>query len=77
MQDFFDDAFRPISRDGAENIEVMLRLQKALNSLETINNYEIKDVAFQYSKSAFYRAKLVIKFKEDLEILEKQCLFNK
>lgn len=77
MQDFFDDAFRPISRDGAGNIEVMLRLQKALNSLETINNSEIKAAAKLYSKSAFNRAELAIKFKADLDILEKKSLFDK
>jgi uncharacterized membrane protein len=27
------DAFRPIARDGAGNIEVMIRLQKAFNSI--------------------------------------------
>jgi len=77
MEDFFDDAFRPVSRDGAGNIEVMLRLQKAFNSLETINHAGIRTAALQYSKSAFNRAKLAIKFKDDLDIIEKQCLFNK
>jgi len=77
MEDFFDDVFRPISRDGAENIEVMLRLQKAFNSLYTINHTEIKAAAIQYSKYAFNRAELVIKLKHDLDILEKQCLCSK
>ena len=26
MEDFFNDAFRPIARDGADNVEVMMRL---------------------------------------------------
>jgi uncharacterized membrane protein len=26
----FEDAFRPISRDGASNVELMIRLQKPL-----------------------------------------------
>lgn len=77
MEDFFDDAFRSVSRDGAEYIEVMLRLQKAFNSLETINHAEIKAAAIQYSKYAFNRAELAIKLKHDLDILEKQCLFSK
>ncbi len=77
MDDFFDDSFRSISRDGAEYIEVMLRLQKAFISLETINHAEIKAAAIQYSKYAFNRAELSIKLKHDLDILEKQCLFNK
>jgi uncharacterized membrane protein len=77
MQDFFDDAFRPISRDGADNLEVMLRLQKAFSSLSTISHHEIKAASVQYSKYAFNRAELAIKFNQDLHILEKQSLFNK
>ena len=77
MEDFFDDAFRSVSRDGAEYIEVMLRLQKAFNSLETINHAEIKAAAIQHSKYAFNRAELAIKLKHDLDILEKRCLFSK
>jgi uncharacterized membrane protein len=77
MEDFFDDAFRSVSRDGAEYIEVMLRLQKAFDSLETINHAEIKAAAIQYSKYAFNRAELAIKLKHDLDILEKRCLFSK
>lgn len=75
MVDFFDDAFRPISRDGADNIEVMLRLQKAFKSIETINHEDIKKTATQYSKEAYNRAELAIKFKPDLDVLKKGCLF--
>ncbi|MEH6512299.1 DUF2254 domain-containing protein [Maribacter arcticus] len=75
MADFFDDAFRPISRDGAGNIEVMLRLQKVFKSIETINHEEIKKLAIQYSKEAYKRAELSMKFKPDLDVLKKECLF--
>lgn len=76
IEDFFDDAFRPIARDGADNIEVMLRLQKAFKAIVTINNSDLKVNAIQNSKEAYNRAEKAIKFKHDLEILEKQCLFN-
>jgi uncharacterized membrane protein len=76
IEDFFDDAFRPISRDGAAFIEVMLRLQKAFNSLATINHTEIKTASNQCSKLAFNRAELAMNFKQDLDLLEKHCLFN-
>ena len=75
MADFFDDAFRPISRDGAGNIEVMLRLQKVFKSIETINHEDIKKLAIQYSKDAYKRAELSMKFKPDLDVLKKECLF--
>ena len=76
MLDFFDDAFRPISRDGADNIEVMLRLQKVFKSIETINHKDIKKMATQYSKEAYNRAELSMKYKPDLDILKKECLFH-
>jgi uncharacterized membrane protein len=75
MVDFFDDAFRPIARDGAGNIEVMLRLQKVFKSIETINHEEIKKLAIHYSKEAYKRAELSMKFKPDLDVLKKECLF--
>jgi uncharacterized membrane protein len=76
MEDFFDDAFRPISRDGAGNIEVMLRLQKVFKSIETINHEGIKKLAIQYSKEAYKRAELSMKFEPDLDVLKKESLFD-
>jgi len=77
MEDFFDDAFRPIARDGADNIEVMLRLQKAFISIETINNKAIKENVIRNSKEAYNRAEQAIKFNKDLDTLNKNCLFKK
>lgn len=77
IQDFFDDAFRPIARDGAGNVEVMLRLQKALTSIETLTNPELKEAAISYSEKAYLRAEGSLKFKDDLETLKSECLFNK
>jgi len=76
MADFFEDAFRPIARDGAGNIEVMLRLQKAYSSLYTIDHPDLKAAAMSHSKAAFSRAKLAIEFKDDLKILKKKSLFD-
>jgi len=75
--DLFDDAFRPIARDGASNIEVMLRLQKALIAIAYVGNSEIKVIASEHSKLAFERAELAMKFKHDIDVLNKECLFNK
>jgi uncharacterized membrane protein len=76
MEDFFDDAFRPIARDGADNIEVMLRLQNAFKAIATINNPVIKENAIRNSKEAYNRAEKAIKCKQDLDILGMQCLFK-
>nr|WP_281278425.1 hypothetical protein [Muriicola soli] len=77
MEDFFNDAFRPIARDGAGNIEVMLRLQKAFKAIETINNEAMKESVIRNSKEAYKRAEKAIKFKQDLDTLYKNCLFKK
>ncbi|GAA0877063.1 DUF2254 domain-containing protein [Algoriphagus jejuensis] len=76
MEDFFDDAFRPIARDGADNVEVMLRMQKAFAALATIDKPELKEWAIKNSKLAFQRAEQAITFKPDLELLERNCLFK-
>ena len=75
IEDFFDDAFRPISRDGAGYLEVMLRLQKALKSLASIDHSGFKAAAIQYSKHAFSEAELAISLKNDLDILKQHSLF--
>lgn len=76
MEDFFNDAFRPISRDGANNIEVMLRLQNAFTAIETINNSAIKEETIQHSKKAYNRAKIAIEFFDDIKTLSLHCLFT-
>ncbi|NNC70398.1 MAG: DUF2254 domain-containing protein [Flavobacteriaceae bacterium] len=75
MEDFFNDAFRPIARDGSNNIEVMLRLQMAFKSLATINNEDLKKYAIQHSEEAYKRAEKAIQFSNDLDTLRKSCLF--
>lgn len=76
MFDFFDDAFRPISRDGAANIEVMLRMQKVFKAIASIDNDELQKMAIQYSKEAYNRAELAMEFPQDIELLKKKCLVN-
>ena len=77
LADMFDDAFRPIARDGASNLEVMLRLQKALVSIAFVGNSETKALAMEHSKQAFERAELALEYKHDLDLLKKECLFTK
>lgn len=76
VEEMFNDAFRPISRDGAGNVEVMIRLQKALKSLSYVGNKTVKKLTLVHSRQAYERAKLAIQYKGDLTILESECLFN-
>lgn len=76
IRDLFTDAFRPIARDGAGNIEVMTRLQKGLSILEAINHTEIKKEARYQSQQAFKRAEITMDFEDDIEELRKLRLLN-
>lgn len=74
--DMFDDAFRPIARDGANNVEVMIRLQKALTAIHSTSSFEIKKLLISHSRQAYERAEIEMKFSMDLELLKKYCLFD-
>ena len=75
--EFFESAFRPISRDGADNIEVMLRLQKAYCALATLHHPEIQKEARRASKASFQRAEQNLSFESDIELLKQKSLFFK
>jgi len=75
IEDLFDDSFRPIARDGAGNIEVMIRLQKAFKTLTTIANPDIQKAALHHSYQAFERAELEMKLEADVTLLKKESLF--
>ncbi|NNC82630.1 MAG: DUF2254 domain-containing protein [Flavobacteriales bacterium] len=75
VEDFFEDAFRPIARDGAGNIEVMLRLQKTLSSIYTIADPQLQKYALQHSEQAYRRAEASIDAEKDLQTLRDACLF--
>ena len=72
--DIFEDAFRPIARDGASNIEVMLRLQKAFKSIYSFVPEEVKGIVLENAQYAFDRAELSIDYKGDLELLKNERL---
>ncbi len=76
LADLFEDAFRPIARDGAANIEVMIRLQKAFKSLSKISYPTIKEVAKQHSNEAYIRAEKTINHNEDISELKKECILD-
>jgi len=77
INDLFEDAFRPISRDGAGNIEVMIRLQKAFITIASIDDLDLKRASLLHSQEAFARAQLDMKYETDIQLLKKECLFVK
>lgn len=74
LGNIFDDAFRPIARDGAGNIEVMLRLQKALISISYVGSADAKELALLHSRQAYERAAIAMEYSGDLEMLKKAVL---
>jgi len=75
LQDMFEDAFRPVARDGAGTIEVVVRLQKAFESLATIEDVTMRDVAMQHARWALDRAENTLEFRNDLEVARKCAAF--
>lgn len=69
--DLFDDAFRPIARDGADNIEVMIRFQKSLHNIAQLGDEEISACAKSHANDALARAKKEMHFEGDVTALEK------
>ena len=67
LQDMFDDAFTMTARDGAGSIEVVLRLQKAYQSLATIDHPEARTAAMNHSRLALARAELALALPEDVD----------
>ncbi len=72
-EDIFHDAFNGIARDGAANIEVMLRLQKIYQSLAETNE-ELAEYCDVHSKKALAYAKKELVLEEDYELLKDSYL---
>ena len=64
--DLFDDAFGAIARDGAANVEVMVRLQKGLAALAVLPVPDVREAAMTLSALALERAALAMNFEKDL-----------
>ncbi|MGV0879401.1 DUF2254 domain-containing protein [Martelella sp. FLE1502] len=68
--DFFDAAFTGISRDGADKVEVGLRLQHAFESLSLLPFAGYGEHARGYSAQALERARKMLDFENDIKRLE-------
>jgi uncharacterized membrane protein len=77
IKDLFEDAFRPIARDGAGNIEVMTRLQKAFNTISKINHSDMQANAVDHSFQSYSRTEKVMTHQADLLALRNESIFIK
>ena len=67
LNEMFDDAFTATARDGADVIEIVVRLQKAFISLSSLGHAALKDEAYRHSELALARAELALKLPQDIE----------
>jgi uncharacterized membrane protein len=63
----FDDAFTPIARDGAGNVEVQTRLQKAFAALYFLDDDQLKKATRAHSEMALERAKKALQLEQEFE----------
>lgn len=68
-RDIFDDAFGPLLRDGADMIEVGLRLQKSLLALSRLGRPDYAENASRLSEKALRHSKLALDLEEDHDLL--------
>lgn len=66
VRDMFDDAFTVIARDGASQVEVSVWLQKALCSLASIGDDEMREAASHHRGLALERSRMALTLPEDL-----------
>jgi len=66
LQDMFDDAFTAIARDGSGMVEVSVRLQKALRSLASLGDAQMRDAAEYHGALALKRARVALVMADDL-----------
>ncbi len=75
VADMFDDAFGAIARDGAGTIEVVVRLQKGLESLAATGDEDMRNAAKQYARRALARAERKLEFPDDLARAQQSARF--
>ncbi|MGV8959586.1 MAG: DUF2254 domain-containing protein [Stenotrophomonas sp.] len=69
VDDFFDDVFAPIARDGAALLEVQLRLQKALLALAQVDPDRFAAAALRHSRQALTRANATLQLEQEKQLL--------
>jgi uncharacterized membrane protein len=73
IDEMFDHAFNALARDGSGTIEVVLRLQKAFISLNSISNNALKQAASTHAFIAYQYAKNALTLPEEHALLEKHA----
>lgn len=75
LADMFDDAFTGIARDGAGNVEVVVRLLKALEALAVAGDAAMRDNALRHARLAVVRAENAMMIPDDLKVVREVATF--
>ncbi len=75
VADMFDDAFTGIARDGAGNVEVVVRLLKALESIAAAGDATMRNNALRHTRLALVRADNALKIPDDLTAVREAAKF--
>jgi uncharacterized membrane protein len=70
LEEFFDDFFTPIARDGVNMLEVQIRLHKALDALAQLGA-PFNQIARRHAQQALQRTNAVMEFDGDKQVLQK------
>ena len=76
VRDMFDDAFTAVARDGAGVVEVAVRLQKALHSLASTGDPQMREAAEYHGQLALKRAQVAMGIAEDLAVVREAAKFS-
>jgi uncharacterized membrane protein len=74
VRDLFDDAFTAIERDGAGAVEVMVRLQKAFESLASLGDPAMQDAALAHSRLALAYAQKKLDMPEEVALVREAAV---
>jgi uncharacterized membrane protein len=69
VEDLLDDVFTPIARDGAANLAVQVRLQKALGALAALDHAPLRRAASEQSQWAWQRARTALVMERERAVL--------
>ncbi|MFO7944254.1 MAG: DUF2254 domain-containing protein [Anaerolineales bacterium] len=76
LDNMFDDAFNAIARDGAGNIKIALRLQKAFKSLSSLSNKTMAKLSRDHARLAFRYAEKALSLPEEIHILREKSIIK-
>ncbi len=73
LRDLFEDAFLPIARDGAGNLDIGIRLQKSLRALAALPGGRLHTIAREIAVASLTRGLDSLTFEADRERLAREA----